>query len=692
MKARLTNIFGLKLLPVSGEMTSTAKDMLDKEIEYIDYLRNRKKFFFMTQIQQTRVTVKKRVKVKEKEETKKRSGFRLPFRKKRKVKKKNLKQKVKQRARIKGRKAKRAMGAAGNKISAFTRNKTKKLGKNLVSTGKTMKGQVLKKVSQGTKFMTQGANKITKTAGALTKVKPQQVTKALSAVPTKTKTTIVKKLAATATKKAVAKKVATKTAAKLATKTAVKVGLKKIPVVGLIAGLGFGVQRLMKGDIAGALMEVGSGVASTIPGPGTAISAGLDAALIAKDVTGLKDGGEVSSPTQALIAEGGEPELVVPHSKLGPVFQSLLKQVGTILTDVTTGFLNTLPVPTAASQAILAESAKLASVFGTKSSPLSIFKGGKVKKAAGGFLKKMAGGAMNLAKTAFKMTPMGMAAGAIGSILGGRPAKADETFRKRKVINTMSEVNGVMTSSSWDSDSATSYGNFPVTDTYGSTEGRSKPHGGVDLGTPVGTPVGFKEPGEILAAGKFGGYGNMMDVWLPSAKVQMRIAHLSKIVKRTGEFIAGEKLAETGGAVGDPGAGSSTGPHLHFEADNKKNSTRYGGAGNPMPYAPLLSFTAVEPPSGEGAKGGPSLGASYGHPLQYTVKWPTSNGAMGGPGLFGAIGSAISGVAERIIEPKLVPFPVPTYVPVPVEKVITMTKPEVKSHGIDSFSGRYVAL
>ena len=687
MKARLTNIFGLKLLPVSGEMTSTAKDMLDKEIEYIDYLRNRKKFFFMTQIQQTRVQVKKRVKAQSKEETKKRSGLRLPFRKKRKVKKKNLKQKVKQRARIQGKKAKRAMGAAGNKISAFTRNKTKKLGKNLVSTGKTMKGQALKKVSQGTKFMTQGANKITKTAGALTKVKPQAVAKTLSAVPTKTKTTIVKKLAATATKKTIAKKVATKTAAKLATKTAVKIGLKKIPVVGLIAGLGFGVQRLMKGDISGALMEVGSGLASTIPGPGTAISAGLDAALIAKDVTGLKDGGEVSSPTQALIAEGGEPELVVPHSKLGPVFQSLLKQVGTILTDVTTGFLSTLPVPTAASQAILAESAKLASVFGGKSTPLSIFKGSKIKKAAGGFLKKMAGGAMNLAKGAFKMTPMGMAAGAVGSMFKGNSAKA-ETFRKREVINKISTVNGVTTSSSWDSDNATSYGNFPVTDTYGSTEGRDKPHGGVDLGTPVGTPVGFKEPGEILAAGKFGGYGNMMDVWLPSTKVQMRIAHLSKIVKKTGEFVAGEKLAETGGAVGDPGAGSSTGPHLHFEADNKKNSTRYGGAGNPMPYAPLLSFTAVEPPSGEGGKGGPS----YGFPILNTVKWPTSNGAMGGPGLFGAIGSAISGVAERIIEPRLVPYPVPTPIPVPVEKVITMVKPEVKSHGIDSFSGRYVAL
>ena len=75
MKARLTNIFGLKLLPISGEMTSTAKDMLDQEIEYIDYLRNRKKFFFMTQIQQTRVQVKKRVKAQSKEETKKKSGL-----------------------------------------------------------------------------------------------------------------------------------------------------------------------------------------------------------------------------------------------------------------------------------------------------------------------------------------------------------------------------------------------------------------------------------------------------------------------------------------------------------------------------------------------------------------------------------------------------------------------------------------
>ena len=85
MKARLTNIFGLKLLPVSGEMTSTAKDMLDKEIEYIDYLRNRKKFFFMTQVQQTRVHVVAKRKKKKEDPNRRRRGGLLWFPKRRKI-------------------------------------------------------------------------------------------------------------------------------------------------------------------------------------------------------------------------------------------------------------------------------------------------------------------------------------------------------------------------------------------------------------------------------------------------------------------------------------------------------------------------------------------------------------------------------------------------------------------------------
>ena len=61
--------------------------------------------------------------------------------------------------------------------------------------------------------------------------------------------------------------------------------LKKIPGVGLIAGLGFAASRLMKGDALGAFGEVASGVASLVPGIGTAVSATIDAGLMAKDIS-----------------------------------------------------------------------------------------------------------------------------------------------------------------------------------------------------------------------------------------------------------------------------------------------------------------------------------------------------------------------------------------------------------------------
>jgi hypothetical protein len=87
-------------------------------------------------------------------------------------------------------------------------------------------------------------------------------------------------------------KTAGKTAATTGVKGVAKVGakaigkslLKKIPVVGLLAGVGFGLSRLMKGDYSGAAMELASGAAGTIPGIGTAASVGIDTALAAKDM------------------------------------------------------------------------------------------------------------------------------------------------------------------------------------------------------------------------------------------------------------------------------------------------------------------------------------------------------------------------------------------------------------------------
>lgn len=120
---------------------------------------------------------------------------------------------------------------------------------------------------------------------------------------------------------------------------------------------------------------------------------------------------------------------------------------------------------------------------------------------------------------------------------------------------------------------------FPITSDYGPRWGTL--HGGIDVGTPTGTALAIDKPGKILASGIYGGYGNMIDAWVPALKVQFRFAHLVKRYKNVGDtFKANEVIGETGGGLNDPGKGSSTGPHLHYEIDTSYNGTRYGGARN----------------------------------------------------------------------------------------------------------------
>ena len=142
---------------------------------------------------------------------------------------------------------------------------------------------------------------------------------------------------------------------------------------------------------------------------------------------------------------------------------------------------------------------------------------------------------------------------------------------------------------------------FEVTSGYGQRWGRL--HGGIDIGTPVGTFVGLSVPVEIVYAGLHGsagsGYGNVVDAWAPSLGLQFRLAHLNTILCQKGQKLpAGTALGKTGGASNDPGRGSSTGPHLHFEVDNKKNGTTYGGLGNPSPYVQYLILSANGPAAG----------------------------------------------------------------------------------------------
>jgi len=128
---------------------------------------------------------------------------------------------------------------------------------------------------------------------------------------------------------------------------------------------------------------------------------------------------------------------------------------------------------------------------------------------------------------------------------------------------------------------------FPVTSGYRSSNRPN--HQGIDIGTPEGTYIALAVDVEIVFAGLHGsvgkGYGNVVDAWSPELGLQFRLAHLNKILCKRGEKIpAGTSLGRTGGATNDRGAGSSTGPHLHFEVDNVKGGMAYGGLGDPSPY------------------------------------------------------------------------------------------------------------
>lgn len=138
---------------------------------------------------------------------------------------------------------------------------------------------------------------------------------------------------------------------------------------------------------------------------------------------------------------------------------------------------------------------------------------------------------------------------------------------------------------------------FPVTSSYRSSNRPN--HQGIDVGTPVGTFVALSVPVEIMYAGTSGDYGYVIDAWAPSLNLQFRLAHLKEFIVRKGQKVpAGTALGKTGGAKGDRGAGSSRGPHLHFEVDNKKNGTTYGGLGDPSPYVQYLILSSNGPRAG----------------------------------------------------------------------------------------------
>jgi hypothetical protein len=88
---------------------------------------------------------------------------------------------------------------------------------------------------------------------------------------------------------------------------------------------------------------------------------------------------------------------------------------------------------------------------------------------------------------------------------------------------------------------------------------RPRPHLGVDIVAPTGTPVVATARGRVSVAGNRGDYGLLVEIDHGHGIVT-RYAHLSRAAVRVGQSV---ERGQNIGAVGT--SGLSVGPHLHYE-------------------------------------------------------------------------------------------------------------------------------
>lgn len=108
-----------------------------------------------------------------------------------------------------------------------------------------------------------------------------------------------------------------------------------------------------------------------------------------------------------------------------------------------------------------------------------------------------------------------------------------------------------------------------VTSDFGPRDNSKNPqisayHRGIDYGVAVGTPIVAAANGKVTHAGTHRQYGYY--VIINHGKKSTLYGHLSQILVKVGQPVnSGDVIGKSGGKKGAPGAGTSTGPHLHFE-------------------------------------------------------------------------------------------------------------------------------
>lgn len=87
----------------------------------------------------------------------------------------------------------------------------------------------------------------------------------------------------------------------------------------------------------------------------------------------------------------------------------------------------------------------------------------------------------------------------------------------------------------------------------------NRPHEGIDVTAPTGTPIVAPAAGKVVFAGMDKGYGLLVEIDHGNG-IRTRFAHASRLAVRTGQQVTRNQLIA---AVGSTGL--STAPHLHYE-------------------------------------------------------------------------------------------------------------------------------
>jgi murein DD-endopeptidase MepM/ murein hydrolase activator NlpD len=87
----------------------------------------------------------------------------------------------------------------------------------------------------------------------------------------------------------------------------------------------------------------------------------------------------------------------------------------------------------------------------------------------------------------------------------------------------------------------------------------ARPHEGIDVSAPMGTPIEAPAAGVVRSAGWEAGYGHTVEIE-HGYGIMTRFAHASRLLVKKGQRVSrGERIALVGNS------GLATGPHLHYE-------------------------------------------------------------------------------------------------------------------------------